>query len=69
MKVAGQAPVDKVYSTLSPELRKLAYNQGGIEQLNTQELMKETIKLLGVSVLHTAAHMVTLYKAEQVLQE
>ena len=48
MEVEGQALVHKLYSTMSPELRELVYNQARIEQLDTQELMMERIKLLAV---------------------
>ena len=29
--IAGQTLVDELYSTMSPELRKLAYDQGGVD--------------------------------------
>ena len=52
--------VDELYSTMSPELRKLAYDQGCVEQLTTEAQIMERIRSLAVSVLHTAVHTVTL---------
>ena len=39
--IASQTLVDELYSTMSPDLRKLAYNQGDVEDLVTEELMME----------------------------
>ena len=68
-QVQGQALVDELYSTMSAELRKLAYDQGGVEALTTQDQMMERIKSLAVSVLHTAVHTVSLHEAEQAPEE
>ena len=58
-----------MYSTMSADLRKLAYDQGDINELQTEAQMMERIKSLAVSVLHTAVHTVTLHKAEQAPEE
>ena len=68
-QVQGQALVDELCSTMSAELRKLAYDQGGVEALTTQDQMMERIKSLAVSVLHTAVHTVSLHEAEQAPEE
>ena len=61
--------MDKLYSTKSPELTILAYNQERVEQLNKQELMMERLKLLGISILHIVVHSVIQHKAEQAPDE
>ena len=64
-QIAGQTLVDELYSTMSADLRKLAYDQGDITQITTEAAMMERIKSLAVSVLHAAVHTVTLHEAEQ----
>ena len=51
------------------ELRKLAYDSGGLEALTMQAQMMERIKSLAVSVLHRAVHTVSLHEAEQAPEE
>ena len=68
-QVTGQTLVDELYSTMSADLRKLAYDQGDINTLATEALMMERIQSLAVSVLHTAVHTVTLHEAEQAPEE
>ena len=64
-QITGQTLVDELYSTMSADLRKLAYDQGDITQITTEAAMMERIKSLAVSVLHAAVHTVTLHEAEQ----
>ena len=67
--VAGQTLVDELYSTMSPELRKLAYDQGDITNIVTEAAMLERIRSLAVSVLHAAVHTVALHEAVQLPEE
>ena len=52
-----------------PDLKRLAFDQGGKELLNTEALMLARLKLLAVSVLHAAVHTVSLHKARQLPEE
>ena len=67
--ISGQTLVDELYSTMSPDLKKLAYDQGDVEKLNTEELMMDRIKSLSVSILHAAVHTVALHEAQQLQEE
>ena len=64
--VKNQALVDELWSCMSNLLKKLAFDQGDIENLLTEELMMTRIKSLAVAVLHTAIHTVRLHEATQV---
>ena len=63
--LTGQTLIDELYSTMSDDLRKLAFDQGDVSAINTEAAMMERIKSLAVSVLHAAVHTVTLHEAEQ----
>ena len=49
--VKNQALVDELWSCMSNPLKKLAFDQGDIENLLTEELMMTRIKSLAVAVL------------------
>merc|ERR1712240_353401 len=63
--LTGQTLVDELYSTMSEDLRKLAFDQGDIAAITTEAAMMERIRTLAVSVLHAAVHTVTLHEAVQ----
>ena len=54
---------------MSNPLKKLAFDQGDIENILTEELMMTQIKSLVVAVLHTAIQTVRLHEATQVPDE
>ena len=68
-KISGQNLVDELWTTMSPDLKKLAFDQGDVETLITEELMMARIKSLAVSVLHAAIHTVSLHEAQQLPEE
>ena len=68
-KISGQTLVDELWTTMSPDLKKLAFDQGDVESLTTEEQMMARIKSLAVSVLHTAIHTVSLHEAQQLPEE
>ena len=49
--VTGQYLLDELWSCMSADLRRLAFNQGSKEDLDTETKMMERIKGLAVSVL------------------
>ena len=63
--VTGQYLLDELWSCMSADLRRLAFNQGSKEDLDTETKMMERIKGLAVSVLHAAVHTVALHEARQ----
>ena len=63
--VTGQYLLDELWSCMSADLRRLAFNQGSKEDLDTETKMMERIKGLPVSVLHAAVHTVALHEARQ----
>ena len=64
-KIAGQTLVDELWSCMSSELKKLAFDQGDVQTLNTEALMMARIRSLAVAVLHEAVHTVHLHGAQQ----
>ena len=54
--ISGQNALDELWSCMVPDLKRLAFDQGGKELLNTEALMLARLKLLAVSVLHAAVH-------------
>ena len=48
-----------------PDLKQLAFDQGGKDSLVTEALMMTRIKSLAVSVLHPAIHRFLLHEAKQ----
>ena len=67
--ISGQNMLDELWSCMVPDLKRLAFDQGGKEQLNTEDLMLARLKLLAVSVLHAAVHTVSLHEARQMPEE
>merc|ERR1711873_129508 len=63
--LTGQTLIDELYSTMSDDLRKLAFDQGDVAAITTEAAMIDRIKSLAVSVLHAAVHTVTLHEATQ----
>ena len=63
--VTGQHLLDELWSCMSADLRRLAFNQGSKEDLDTEQKMMERIRGLAVSVLHAAVHTVALHEARQ----
>ena len=68
-KISGQTLVDELWSCMSPELKKLAFDQGDVQTLNTEDLMMARIRSLAVAVLHAAVHTVHLHGAQQMSDE
>ena len=50
---------------MSPDLRRLAFDQGSKDTLNTEQKMLARIRDLAVSVLHSAVLRVALHEARQ----
>ena len=67
--ISGQNMLDELWSCMVPDLKRLAFDQGGKDLLNTEELMLARLKLLAVSVLHAAVHTVSLHEARQMSEE
>ena len=67
--VSGQNMLDELWSCMVSDLKRLAFDQGGKDLLNTEELMLARLKLLAVSVLHAAVHTVSLHEARQMPEE
>ena len=67
--IQGQTLVDELWSCMSSDLKKLAFDQGDVDALNTEDLMMKRIKSLAVAVLHTAIHTVRLHEAAQIPEE
>ena len=61
--ISGQNMLNELWSCMVPDLKRLAFDQGGKELLNTEALMLARLKLLAVSVLHAAVHTVSLHEA------
>ena len=67
--VVGQAVLDELWSCMTPDLKKLAFDQGGKTALTTEQLMLDRIKSLAVTVLHSAVHTVNLHEMKQLAEE
>ena len=67
--VLTQDLLDELWSCMSTDLKRQAFDQGGIDQLNSEETMLARIKSLSVSVLHAAVHTVALHEAQQLAEE
>ena len=61
----GQILLDELWSTMEVELYQLAFDQGNIDTLMTEDLIMERIKDLSIIMQHTAVHTVTLHSAAQ----
>ena len=67
--VSEQNLLDELWSCMSPDLRRLAFDQGSKDTLDTEEKMLARIRGLAVSVLHAAVHTVSLHEARQLQSE
>ena len=63
--VTDQHMLDELWSCMTPDIRRLAFDQGGKASLDTETKMMQMIKGLAVSVLHEAVHTVELHKSIQ----
>ena len=63
--ISGQLLIDELWNTMSPDLKQLAFDQGDVDNLNTEALMLARIKSLAVTVQHAAVHTVALHSAQQ----
>ena len=61
----GQILVDELWNTMEPDLYLLAFDQGNINDLTSEDLIMERIKTLSVTVQHVAVHTVALHSAQQ----
>ena len=64
-EISGKILMDELWSTMDPDLYQLAFAQGNVNDLNTEDLVMERIKSLTVTVQHTAVHTVALHSAQQ----
>ena len=63
--ITGQLLIDELWATMGPDLQQLCFDQGGIDNLDSEALMMERIKSLAVTVQHKAVHTVQLHNAKQ----
>ena len=63
--ISGQHLLDELWSCMAPDVKRLAFDQGGKETLTSEDLMLARIRQLAVSVLHAAVHTVALHDARQ----
>ena len=50
---------------MGPDLSRLAFDQGDVDDLDTEDLVMDRIKSLAVTVKHAAVHTVALHSAQQ----
>jgi hypothetical protein len=67
--VSGPGRLTELWTCMTDELRRLAFNQGGKSGLSTEALMLARIKELAVTMLHAAVHTVELHEAKQAAGE
>ena len=67
--IRDQTLCDELWSCMSSDLKRLAYDQGDVKLLNTEDLMMERIKSLAVAELHPSVHTVRLHESQQAAQE
>ena len=67
--IADQALLDELWQCMQGDLKRLAFNQGGKDQLTTEDLMMDRIRSLAVRELHAAVHTVHLHEAKQLAEE
>ena len=53
--------MDKLWNMMEPDLYLLAFDQGNINDLTSEDLVMERIKTLSITMQHAAAHTVTLH--------
>ena len=63
--ISGQLLIDELWNTMGTDLKQLAFDQGDVEDLRSEELMLARIKSLAVTVQHAAVHTVSLHSAQQ----
>ena len=64
-QISGQILVDELWNTMDPDLYRLAFHQGNVTNLDTEDLVMDRIKSLAVTVQHAAVHTVALHSAQQ----
>ena len=64
-KIQGQELLDELWSCMSDELRQLAFAEGGVNNLTTEDTMMTRIKSLAVVALHSSVHVVNLHELRQ----
>ena len=67
--ITGQAILDELWSCMKGDLKRLAFDQGGKDNLTTEPLMIARIYSLAVMELHTAVHTIHLHEAKQTKEE
>jgi hypothetical protein len=67
--ISGQSMLGELWSCMEDDLKRLAFDQGGKDGLTDEALMLARIKLLAVTILHTAVHTVKLHNARQSADE
>ena len=67
--ITGQAILDELWSCMKGDLKRLAFDQGGKDNLTTEPLMIARIYSLAVLELHTAVHTIHLHEAKQKKEE
>ena len=60
--------LDELWSCMAPDLKHLAFDQGGKGDMTTKKLMLAMIRSLAVTKLHTAIHIVNLHDAKQTVE-
>ena len=60
--------LDELWSCMAPDLKHLAFDQGGKGDLTTKKVMLAMIRSLAVTKLHTAIHIVNLHDAKQTVE-
>ena len=67
--ITGQDILDELWSCMKGDLKRLAFDQGGKDNLTTEILMIARIYSLAVLELHTAVHTIHLHEAKQNKEE
>ena len=63
--IKGQQLLDELWSCMNEELRQLAFNEGGSDNLTTEADLLKRIKKLAVVTLHPSVHVVSLHELRQ----
>lgn len=63
--ITGQQLLDELWSCMNEELRQLAFNEGGSDNLTTEADLLKRIKKLAVVTLHPSVHVVSLHELRQ----
>ena len=67
--LTGARILTELWSCMTDDLRHLAFDQGGRDNLTTEALMIAAMKELAVTELHSAMHTVSLHEAKQLAGE